>query len=768
MSSSNMEDSKMESYFALLENTPDTLLDLTLEVIVKGLKDYLHYDDKCSVYRFKGEFAIPKEISEKILRVYQKGNCIKDDVLYSFNNSQVTPLENITLIDGKISDEGFSHVMTHCPKNLSIIACEKLSEDINDIINEYGHNLVNLKMVSCPGRVKQAPRRDFEFNTPRLRRLILNYYQLTSFPIVNMNIVNQITYLDFSECFVTGIHLPDLPNIECLILYNTLMISEIMKWIRRLHSLKHLDISRSDEGHGTFARPNTTLAKLVANLPLLEHLDISGTNLAGTGAAAMVRVETSDDEDDDASDNDDEQDAYFIELCDVPGLASRVNKPLKFLGLYGTPYGACKRHHIPAATVSGDSCEHQILIAASVYMNRPAMIMRVLNDLYYLFRNDKIDSVWNALSVVLKAMETHPQENHIQIAGSASLFYVVKGRERENIGMKLTKRIILAVLVAMENHPADSTIMRNCCLTICQFNVPSEVLFIYERLVMILISGIVMASEVFMMRIGTYLLNSLACQVDKFHKVYLGDCGVMRCMLQIITDRLDNDACDDIMAMAWSTMWNVTDETPKNCQMFLEDVGLNVFQKCLQRFPDKPELLRNMMGLLGNVAEVEYLRPQLMDKRLIVLFKKLLDSENDGIEVSYNAAGVLSHLASDGPEAWILDEPSREDVLEHIAVAIDKWNICSERNINYRSFGPILALLRAFHTPQCQHWAVWALANLTTMYPEKYCRLLESEGGIQLLNAVQTEHGPYEVIRNLADTVIKNCVNYSLRFRIED
>lgn len=45
--------------------------------------------------------------------------------------------------------------------------------------------------------------------------------------------------------------------------------------------------------------------------------------------------------------------------------------------------------------------------------------------------------------------------------------------------------------------------------------------------------------------------------------------------------------------------------------------------------------------------------------------------------------------------------------------AIERWNLNTERNINYRSFEPILGLVRCYDTPECQHWAVWALANLT-------------------------------------------------------
>lgn len=86
------------------------------------------------------------------------------------------------------------------------------------------------------------------------------------------------------------------------------------------------------------------------------------------------------------------------------------------------------------------------------------------------------------------------------------------------------------------------------------------------------------------------------------------------------------------------------------------------------------------------------------------------------LQVSYNAAGVLAHIASDGETSWTVERPLRVNVLGRIATAIQRWDINAERNINYRSFEPILSLLQAFHTPECQHWAAWALANLTTVY----------------------------------------------------
>lgn len=40
------------------------------------------------------------------------------------------------------------------------------------------------------------------------------------------------------------------------------------------------------------------------------------------------------------------------------------------------------------------------------------------------------------------------------------------------------------------------------------------------------------------------------------------------------------------------------------------------------------------MGLLGNVAEVEYLRIHLMQEQYVTVFANLLRSNSDGIEVS--------------------------------------------------------------------------------------------------------------------------------------
>ena len=142
--------------------------------------------------------------------------------------------------------------------------------------------------------------------------------------------------------------------------------------------------------------------------------------------------------------------------------------------------------------------------------------------------------------------------------------------------------------------------MRNGCLILCQFQIPSDVIFDYKRLVMSALLSPISPNNViifqvkillhivsenssedsFNQRAGIFLLNSLACQVDGEQKVLVGSLGAVEKMLQIISEKLEQGHCEDVMLRAWNTMLNVTDGTPLNCERFLAAGGMFLFLKC--------------------------------------------------------------------------------------------------------------------------------------------------------------------------------------------
>ena len=120
-----------------------------------------------------------------------------------------------------------------------------------------------------------------------------------------------------------------------------------------------------------------------------------------------------------------------------------MENPLQFLGLYKTHNDASGRQLIPARVISGDTDESQILVAGQRYLDRPTVLESILNDLFHVLRYlvrtelcelselpttryENCKNLRQALDILLLAMESHLHEKHIQISGSASLYYIVK------------------------------------------------------------------------------------------------------------------------------------------------------------------------------------------------------------------------------------------------------------------------------------------------------------------------------------------------------
>ncbi|XP_033224674.1 protein zer-1 homolog [Belonocnema kinseyi] len=746
----------------------ETLTNLCYKVICENL-DIISTKGKRGHRTLRKGLAFPSEICDKIIEYAQHSEAIEEnDCFFSiFKNVLVTKLKRVKINNCSLTDSSVLTIASHKVTELEFNNCSNLTELSIEHVNANAENLQSLAFRGCFNQLKPNTdtldvnycERGYVFSTPNLRRLTVGNITIrgSEYTILLEGLCN-LSHLDLSNNQNIGnfYFYSLVPNLVSLTLYDVKLNADAQNFVENvshLKSLRHLDISQTNYKNGQYEMPDMILAGLVLGLPELVSLDIGGTNLAGRGVIERPL---------------DKRNIYFGQLSDIPGLASRVQNPLQFLGLYGTSYGACRRHDIPAKIIAGDANEEQILVAARVSMNhKHEMLQKVLNDLYHIFRFENCKRMDQALCTVLEAMEKHPSEKQIQIAGSATLFYIVKSKEKVDASMK--RRIIGTLLAGMSAHKDEETMMRNGCLALCQFRIPQDVMWNYEALVKVLLHSAKHSEpESFVQRIGIYLLNSLACQVEGKEKRLLGKLGCVETMLQLVEYRVVSGIFDDVLEVAWSTMWNMTDETDINCQRFLNKQGMDLFLKCVRQYPNKEELLRNMMGLLGNVAEWASLRSDLMQEQYVSIFACLLRSDSDGIEVSYNAAGILAHMASDGVEAWTVEKPSRTEVLDLMVEAIDRWNINSERNINYRSFLPLLRLLDVFHTPQCQHWAVWALANLTKVYPNKYCKLVVAEGGIEQLKNLLASDLPYECIKHLARQVIANCIKDSDNSQIID
>uniref|UniRef100_A0A673XFY4 Protein zer-1 homolog n=1 Tax=Salmo trutta TaxID=8032 RepID=A0A673XFY4_SALTR len=696
-------------------DNPDSLMALSTAFCLRNLRRTMCYMGDGNKLCLRSDVFLPSEICDKLVNTYMElvhsdSNFEPQDGFFQlFSDPRSTRLTRVQLREDLVRDRDLEAIGKQDLIELHLTYCNSLSARSLKTLASFRQTLVSLSLFGCSHifyrkggaplacneddeeeeeqrpASRHALETDFSFQGfNRLRLLNLGGLPEEVDPEALLKPLPALTSLDLS-----GVQLPRAAflaqwkeRLASLVLYNVDLSEELVNTVVELGHLRHLDISR--ERTSKFKMTRKILTAIVQGLVNLVSLDISGH--------------------------------IMLDNCTVPHLEE----------------------------VTGSKNEDQVLNAIEAYTEfRPELAHRAINQLFDIARIQHCSQLLRALQLVIAALKCHKYEKSVQVTGSAALFYLTNTEYRSDQSMRLRRQVIQVVLNGMEQYQ-EVTVQRNCCLTLCNFSIPEELEFQYGRVNLLLLKILEPArQDESIQRIAVHLCNALVCQVDNHHKEAVGKMGFVKTMLNLIQKKLQDRMCDQVMEFSWSALWNITDETPDNCQMFLNCRGMSLFLDCLKEFPDKQELHRNMLGLLGNVAEVRALRPQLLTPQFISVFSDLLDSKADGIEVSYNACGVLSHIVFDGPEAWGMEEPLRDTVMDKMMAAIQSWDVTSRRNINYRSFEPILRLLPQSIAPVSQHWATWALFNLVSVYPSKYCPLLVKEGGIVLLEKVlelQTSH----------------------------
>ncbi|XP_022789146.1 protein zer-1 homolog isoform X2 [Stylophora pistillata] len=731
-----------------------SLAELCLKSSLKYLESFKIWDERLNTF-------LPEDICTALIsKKLSSGHCDDEFVSTYLADVKTSRITKVHMSGARITDLGLEFISRHPLREVDISYCE-VSEKTLVSLAKCRNTLTSLKMIHC--------RQITEFK--ELRHLIglksldvsdtwlddrngtrcfadlvnLRMLNLSGTEIVSLDPLNtlaMLTSLDLSLCREIESIKP-LENIrgslQWLSLYNCRKLfssnQTLLESLGNLTKLQHLDLSKHDpdeivemEGFlncSAVLVNRQFLERLLPSLPNLDWLDLSGN-------------------------------AKFS-YRDFDLFNQYRSKMLRFLGLFGTEM--CLFHEIPADEVSGRRNMKQVTFSVSIYHKRPEFLVRALQDLFNFLSTDGDDgfSPKFVCNVVLGAMESRPKDKRVQLAGSASLYHLSRDEDGNvNLSEELKRRIIEVIIGAMDYHVAEEQLQKNCCLTLCNFRIPSDLPSDFRKIVEVLLRTATIHKPDLIQRIAIGICNMVVCQIQDSPKIVVGrDLKGVEKILQIIRYKMGNNPeLGGVMEGCWSALWNMTDETPENCALFIVHGGLELFRKCHERMSDRRDLVRNMLGLMGNVAEVAGLRPKLMP--FVHVFYELLLTEGE-LEVTYNAGGIVSHLAFDGVNNWTSHTVSRTQALQRLAETVDKWDIETARQMSYRSFAPILKLISGCDTPEIHYWATWALANLCNVEPEKYCKLVTDEGGVELLQDLHCSPRTSQRVRELADQTLRRC-----------
>ena len=240
----------------------------------------------------------------------------------------------------------------------------------------------------------------------------------------------------------------------------------------------------------------------------------------------------------------------------------------------------------------------------------------VLGDLINVVSGVQVDRLEEIMDITLAAAIKFPTSNKIQNLVVIMMYYLLPlVQDKVNYNVLVKKRVLGVMLGIMErNKGTDSMLVKHSFMVLWRMKIPEDLMCSFERTVdMLLATGEHYSNQdmdEYIQKSVVHMLNTLVCHIFGDVKKQVG-IRVIDSMLTVVRSKVTRSVCDEILEVAWSVMWNVTDETEENSQRFLDRSGMELFLECKKKFGEKLDLLKNMMGLLGNVAEVKSCRSKL-------------------------------------------------------------------------------------------------------------------------------------------------------------
>jgi len=559
------------------------------------------------------------------------------------------------------------------------------------------------------------------------------------------------TQLNLENPLIKHYKLEHLANsLTSLILHKTpLGKKDFTDTIFKLQKLQHLDVSFSCPKRDPNPEASPSYFDILHNLPSLTSLDISGTKIA----EKLWR---------DTAERDRSRGDRSIK--------AEPPRRLSFLGLFDSH--ACEITNINkfAEQVSGDASEGQLLAAAQHYMNRPLQLTNVFHKVYYICEDNAITNPRTMFKLLIEGLFRHRNHEKVMEASTSVIFHITRPDSLQ-LDPYEKRQVIEAALLCIKDRRHLYGIVHNALIMIYNMDFNTEA-FDPHRVTSAILDAVVMyenGDSAQTPMIAVHLLNAIVCGVSNEVKLKLAqDINFVDVIMARIRNRLNEELADDVMMTCWGALWNISDETPFASNQFIDLGGFQLIRDCIAKFRERTELRNNIMGLVGNIAEVEELRHHLLANDLMDLWFDLATNPTEeeeismNIEIQYNACGTLAHLLSDGPTVWTCTSHTRDEVREGLYRVVESWDLQSQRRINYRSFQPILNLIKCA-VPESVHWSVWALANLLR-YQANYCEVLIEEQGKDVLTTIWQMEGITDKTKQLTQEILKKYDEYPRDF----
>lgn len=423
-------------------------------------------------------------ISEILLTSLAAEGRLTDQLLASIFHPDNCRIEQVRIPDAQhLTRRGLRVLRGHRIRHLEVVGLKKAT--INELIGCLGdYTLNNISYFS-------VSRSCF---TSSARFCV----------VISLSKLRNLRHLDVSHTDISHhgleIIVEDLPNLQSLDISATRVkdLNPLRKCKHRLRSLAMYNLRSPNPVTGSANRPEDSFLTPLLDLNQLVKLDISDDRdspvdvlTRGSNSVSCILKKP---ENFPLLKYLDISGRDGIDLDDLKRFVSFKHRLgpdscLTFLGLMQTDICTndvftCDRNgSYPEYTgliVTGFATQDQILNSLRVYADRPSYIQKSLCFLYNYTINELSEPRVDLIDIIVPLMKKHSKMIGIQMAATACLYNLTKGKIADKIHPKWLGRVVGATLDAMESFPNHQQLQKNTLLTLCSDRILQEVVSIAE------------------------------------------------------------------------------------------------------------------------------------------------------------------------------------------------------------------------------------------------------------------------------------------------
>jgi len=480
------------------------------------------------------------------------------------------------------------------------------------------------------------------------------------------------------------------------------------------------------------------------NIDGLTHLDISVDDDPEVTNAFIGRTERSNYIIDFMDHLGEEQNLPGLVSLDLSGLREvesghisnllKTHAKIKFLGLCLLEVEYTNSSSVAGSVnnvkITGTNLENQIILSLEVYKDRALYTREALKSLFTVCGH------WterrpDVIELVLQVLRSHPDDHLLQLAATACLYNLTKNdiKLKPVPPKQLVEAAELSLQVLKRFLASDKRqIMKNCLLIFCNdrlLHYPKFKRFEVSRVCLDCMLAVPESQDRHITRMAVAIVSVLACKITSKETSQLTEGREMNLLLSIAKERLPHRRIDGTLKFDLSALWNLTDESPKACHLFVDLGGLDLYVNLLCVFSEDHSIQTKVLGLLNNIAEVKDLHEKMIVDSLMQHVGELILSEEKS--VSYFAGGIIANIVYGWKPQFKLQVSSKQELLDKLDKAINSWGTLESEIVTYRSFKPFLGLLESFELGPVQHFSLWAIHHVCTLNSERYKDLMTEE-----------------------------------------